>query len=59
MSKTIRFITLCLLSVPTVNLLGCAVMDNQEAMQRADRALAQAELANQRVDKLMDVYKGK
>ncbi|HKY69907.1 MAG TPA: hypothetical protein VJ205_03330 [Gammaproteobacteria bacterium] len=37
-----------------VLLSGCASFNvSKEALERADRALEQAELANQRIDKLM------
>lgn len=43
-----------------VLLSGCAVYQEcEEAMYRADRALEQAELANQRVDQITGVAGGK
>lgn len=39
---------------------GCATYENyEEVSQRADRALEQAELANQRIDQLAGAYGGK
>ncbi len=53
-------IKMFLLTVSVGLLSGCAMYDNsEEALQRADRALEQAELANQRVDRLVEGYGGK
>lgn len=48
------------LMLPLLSLTGCAVYNtSEEALQRADRALEQAELCNQRVDRLSEAYGGK
>lgn len=56
----IRVVSLAAVVFPLFALTGCAIYDtSEEAMQRADRALEQAELCNQRVDRLTEAYGGK
>lgn len=60
MSMLIRVVSLAAVVFPLFALTGCAIYDtSEEAMQRADRALEQAELCNQRVDRLTEAYGGK
>ncbi len=60
MRMVLKFISLGVLALPLFSLTGCAMYDtSEEALQRADRALEQAEMCNQRVDRLTDAYGGK
>lgn len=60
MHTVFKLLSLSLLVVPMTLLTGCAMNNtSEEAMQRADRALEQAELCNQRVDRLMENYGSK
>ena len=58
--RLIKALTFAALAIPMLAFnTGCAMHSSEEAMQRADRALEQAELCNQRVDKLSEMYGGK
>lgn len=60
MRMVFKLISLGALALPLLGLTGCAMYDtSEEALQRADRALEQAELCNQRVDRLTEAYGGK
>lgn len=60
MRKVMTSILLSTLVLPLFFLTGCATYENyEEVSQRADRALEQAELANQRIDQLTGAYGGK
>lgn len=60
MQRVFKLLSLLLFMLPMTFLTGCAVNNtSEEALQRADRALEQAELCNQRVDRLMEGYGSK
>ncbi|MFO1258211.1 MAG: hypothetical protein U1E78_07390 [Gammaproteobacteria bacterium] len=60
MRKVMTSILVSTLVLPLFFLAGCATYENyEEVSQRADRALEQAELANQRIDQLTGAYGGK
>ena len=60
MRMVLKLLSLGTLALPLLSLTGCAVYNtSEEALQRADRALEQAELCNQRVDRLSEAYGGK
>lgn len=59
MRMVFKLLSLGVLAMYVSLVSGCAMQStSEEAMQRADRALEQAELCNQRVDRLMDTYYG-
>lgn len=49
-----------LLAMPILFASGCATYQtHDEALEKANRALEQSEMANQRVDKLMEMWGNK